>query len=113
MYTYLCVPYVASICIISEPSDTWAADPFCAEFNFTVKVYGYPTIRWYRNNDEPVPEKSYQTLTPLVNQTIITLTIPKVTSEDTGIYFCEVWANRMAVRSHPANLFCASKICTF
>ena len=114
MYACVCVPYVvAALRIISEPSDTWAADPFSAEFTFSVQVYGNLAIKWYRNNSEPVPEKSNQTLIPLCNQTIITLTIPKVTSEDAGMYFCEVWANRMAVRSHAANLFCTSKICTF
>jgi len=111
---YLCVYllYIEStIKIVDEPSDTWAAAPFGAEFNFSIQVYGYLIIKWHQNNNKLVPKKSYQTITSSVNQTTITLTIPNVTSEDNGIYFCEVWANRMAVRSRHASLSCTSKKC--
>ena len=108
MYTF-CI--VSTIEIVDELSDTWAAAPFGAEFNFSIQVYGYLIIKWHRNNNKPVPKKSYQTITSSVNQTTITLTIPNVTSEDNGIYFCEVWANRMAVRSRHASLSCTSKNC--
>ena len=111
MFVYtLCI--VSALHIVAEPSDTWAASPFGAEFNFSIQVYGSLIIHWHRNGNKPVPKKSYQTITKSVNHTTITLIIPNVTCEDNGIYFCEVWANRMAVRSRHASLSCTSKLRT-
>ena len=45
-----------------------------------------------------------------VNETTSILTIPNVTSEDVGTYYCEAWANRMAVISLSANLFLAGEL---
>ena len=41
------------------------------------------------------------------HETTSILTIPNVTSEDVGTYYCEAWANRMATLSLNANLFLA------
>ena len=69
-----------------------------------MQVYGYLTITWYRNNRDPVPNKAYSRLIPLVNVTTSVLTIPNVTSEDDGAYYCVVWANRKAAESLAASL---------
>ena len=106
----MCIPYVESaLRIVAQPTDTSAAAPFGALFKISIQVYGYLTINWYKNNRTPVPEKAYLTLIPSVNETTNILTIPTVTSEDVGIYYCVVWANDMAVRSHRTNLFLAGK----
>ena len=108
----MCIPYVESVHIVAQPTNTSAAAPFSALFKFSIRVYGYLTINWYRNNKTPVPEKAYLTLIPSVNETTSILTIPTVTSEDVGTYYCVVWANDMAVRSRSASLFLAGTVCT-
>ena len=109
----MCIPYIESaLRIVTQPTDTSAAAPFSALFKTSIQVYGYLTINWYKNNRTPVPEKAYLTLIPSVNETTSILTIPTVTSGDVGTYYCVVWANNMAVRSHSANLFLAGKIFT-
>ena len=45
-----------------------------------------------------------------MNETTSILTIPNVTSEDVGTYYCEAWANRMAALSLTAHLFLAGKV---
>ena len=96
----LCIPYVVSaLCIIAQPTDTSAAAPFGAQFNFSIQVYGYLTTTWHRNNKN-LPKKAYLTLIPSVNETTSILAVPIVTSEDIGTYCCIVWANSMAVRCH-------------
>ena len=109
----MCILYVGPVLrIVAQPTDTCAAAPFSALFRISIQVYGYLTINWYKNDKSPVPEKAYLTLIPSANETTSILTIPTVTSEDVGIYYCVVWANNMAVRSHSANLFLAGKVCT-
>ena len=106
----MCIPYVESaLRIVAQPTDTSAAAPFGALFKISIQVYGYLTINWYKNNKTPVPEKAYLTLISSVNETTSILTIPTVTIEDIGMYYCVVWANDMAVRSHSASLFLAGK----
>ena len=108
----MCIPYVESTFrIVTQPTDTSAAAPFGAHFKFSIQVYGYLTINWYKYDKTPVPEKAYLTLISSVNETTSILTIPTVTSEDVGTYHCVVWANNMAVRSQRATLFLAGKIC--
>ena len=51
--------------------------------------------------------KSNVTVTSLHNVTTSNLTILNVTMEDSGVYYCEAWANRKASQSRPANLFYA------
>ena len=109
----MCIPYIESaLRIVTQPTDTSAAAPFSALFKIYIQVYGYLTINWYKNNKTPLPEKAYLTLIPSVNETTSILTIPTVTSKDVGTYYCVVWANDMALRSHSANLFLAGKVCT-
>ena len=94
--------------IITQPTDTSAAAPFSGVFKCFVQTYGYLTIKWYRN-DNLVLNKAFTTLLPSLNKTESVLTIPNVTSEDVGTYYCEAWANRMAVQSEAAYLFLAGK----
>ena len=47
---------------------------------------------------------------PSLNVTTSVLTIPNVTSEDVGIYYCVAWANLLAAQSQSANLFLAGKL---
>ena len=100
----LCI--VSILRIVTHPTATGAAAPFSALFSCSIQVYGYLTITWYRNNEDPVPSKSYSMVISSVNETSI-LTIPNVTSEDVGTYYCEARANRIAVTSLSANLFLA------
>ena len=93
--------------VVTHPIDTSAAAPFGALFNCSVQAYGYLTITWYRINALP---KNVSTLIPSINVTTSILTIPNVTIEDVGTYYCEAWAGKMVVRSLPANLTLAGKI---
>ena len=106
-----CIHYVVHAPrVVTQPIDTSAAAPFSALFSCSVKVYGYLTIIWHRNNENPVPTKAYSMVIPSVNETTSILTIPNVTSEDVGAYYCVVWANRMAALSPTAHLFLAGKV---
>ena len=96
--------------VITQPTDTSAAAPFSALFSCSIQAYGYLTITWYRNNDNPVPSKAYSMVIPSMNEIISILTIPNVTSEDVGTYYCEAWANRMAALSQNTHLFLAGKV---
>ena len=103
-----CVHYiVAAPEVVTHPTDTSAAAPFSALFSCSAQVYGYLTITWYRNNRNPVPKKANHTLIPSVNVTTSILTIPNITSEDVGTYYCVVWANRRTVESETGNLILA------
>ena len=95
--------------IITHPTAKCAAAPFSAEFNCSVQAYGYLTINWYRNNND-LPKKANYELVSSVSETTSILTIPNVTSEDVGAYYCEAWANLLAARSHAVNLCLAGKI---
>ena len=102
---------------ITHPTNTSAADPFSALFNCSVQAYAYAylTITWHRNNSNPVPEKAYSTLIPSINVTTSILTIPNVTSEDVGTYYCVAELRKItvnSVNSLGANLFLAGKIAT-
>ena len=111
-YVYMCIPNVVSaLRIVTQPTDTYAAAPFSALFKISFQVYGYPTITWYRNKTS-MPKKAYLTLIPSVNETTSILTIPNVTSEDVGTYYCVVWANNIGMKSRHAHLSLAGKICT-
>ena len=63
-------------------------------------------ITWYGYGNL-LPNKAFDILISSVNETTSVLTIPNVTSEDVGTYYCVVWANNRAVRSMAANLFLA------
>ena len=95
--------------IITRPTEKYAAAPFSAVFCCSVQAYGYLTIDWYRNGNN-LPKKAFSKLVPSVSKTTNILTIPNVTSEDVGMYYCEAWANMLAARSHAVKLFLAGKI---
>ena len=103
----LCI--VSPLRIVTQPTDTSAAAPFSALFKISIQVYGHLTIYWYKNNKNVASKKAYVTLIPSVNETTSILTISNVTSEDVGTYYCVVWTNHMALRSHSATLFLAGK----
>ena len=91
---------------IIHPTDTSAAAPFSGIFYCSARGYGYRNIIWYRDNNT-IPKKAYSTLAPSVNETTSTLTIPNVTIEDVGIYYCVVQANGLEAQSQSAELFLA------
>ena len=92
-----------------HPIDTTAAAPFSAQFNCCVQAYGHLTITWYRMNNS-LPKKAYSTLILSVNVTTSVLTIPNVTSEDVGAYYCVVWINGIIIPSLAGNLVLAGKL---
>ena len=94
--------------VVTHPSDTSAAAPFSGVFTCTVQGYGYRNIMWHRTNHH-LPKKAYYTISPSVNETTSTLTIPNVTSKDVGTYHCVVWVNNNAAKSKSANLILAGK----
>ena len=65
-------------------------------------------ITWYRY-DNLLPNKAFDTLMSSVNKTTSVLTIPNVTSEDVGAYYCAALVNGKVVISMAANLFLAGK----
>ena len=112
-YVFVITYVVTTPHVTTHPNDTSAAAPFGAEFKCSFETYGYLTVTWYRNNAYPVPEKAYSTLILSVNITTSILTIPNVTSEDVGTYYCVAEIGRVAVKSQSAKLFLAGKIVTF
>ena len=101
------VHYVAFSQVAIHPTDTTAAAPFSAVFSCSVQAYGYLTVTWYKNNGNPVPGKAYSRLIPSINVTTSVLTIPNVTTEDVGTYYCVVRANRRTVQSLGGSLILA------
>ena len=101
---YIIVPAPS---VVTHPTDTSAVAPFSAVFNCSVQAYGYLTVTWYRNNTELVSKKANHTLITSKIMTTSVLTIPDVTSEDVGTYYCVVWANLKAAQSLAANLILA------
>ena len=94
--------------IINHPSNASAAAPFSVIFTCSAKGRGELDVIWHRQN-EPLPQKAYSTMTTSVNETTSTFTIPNVTIEDIGIYYCVVWARNKATQSRMANLHLAGK----
>jgi len=105
----LIVQIVPAPHIITHPTDTSAAAPFSAVFTCSVSAFGYLNIIWYRNNEvyKTVINKSKITMTSSHNVTTSNLIIVNVTMKDSGVYYCEAWANRKASQSRSANLFYA------
>ena len=90
--------------IITHPIDTSAATPFGAEFTCSAKGCGHLNIMWHRHGNS-LPMKAYSTLVTSGNEITSTLSIPIVTIEDAGKYYCMVWANMTATQSKTATLF--------
>ena len=103
----MCLHYVVFPRVVTHPTDTSAAAPFSALFSCSVQAYGYLTVTWYRNNRDPLPKKAYSMLMPSLDITTSVLTIPNVASEDVGMYYCAVQANRKTAQSLAANLILA------
>ena len=95
--------------VITHPIDTSAAAPFSALLICSFQAYGYHSVTWYRKNNS-LPSKAYSTLMPSVNVTTSVLTIPNVTSEDVGAYYCVAWIYLIAVQSLAGNLILAGKL---
>ena len=107
-YVYICVYHVvAAPQVVTHPTNISAAAPFNALFKCSVQGYGYLTVTWYKNNKKLVSKKVNHTVISLLNITASVLTIPNVTIEDVGAYYCVVWAKLKAARSLAANLILA------
>ena len=113
MHTYLCIHYVAFPQVVTHPTDTSVAAPFSAVFSCSVQAYGYLTVTWYKSNGTHVPGKAYSRLISSTNVTTSVLTIPNVTSEDVGTYYCVVRANRKSAQSLSGSLIFAGRVVTF
>ena len=89
---------------VTHPVDTSAAAPFSGVFSCSAYGYGRQHITWHKVSGK-LPHK--HTIRQIPNYTIVTstLTIPNVTEEDAGKYYCQVWANHLGSRSKKANLF--------
>jgi len=88
--------------IITHPTDASAAAPFSAVFTCSAQAFGKISIEWKGKDDLPSP---VQVSSPEL--TTSTLTIPNVTINDVGIYYCVVWANQKGSISNEAKLFLA------
>ena len=110
---HICGCYVAFPQVTIHPTDTTAAAPYSALFSCSVHAYGYLTVTWFKNNRNPVPEKAHSKLIPLKNATTSILTIPNVTIEDVGTYYCVVRANRRTAQSLSGSLILAGSIVSY
>lgn len=89
--------------IIIQPSNSSAAAPFSAVFTCSAKAYGVLSFDWKRLNAD-LPQKYFTETKVSQNGDTSYLFIPNVTSDDVGEYYCDVWANNKASRSHFAKL---------
>ena len=98
--------------IITHPTDTTVAAPFSAVFTCSVCVFGHLNLIWYKGSEiyESIPKKSVITVTSSNNVTNSTLTILNVSSKDSGMYYCEAWANKKASQSRSAHLLYSGKV---
>ena len=110
---HMSIHYVAFPKVAIHPTDTSAAAPFSAVFSCSVQAYGYLTVTWHKNNGNPVPEKAHSRLTPSMNVTTSVLTIPNVTIEDVGTYYCVIRANRKTAQSLSGSLIFSGSIVTY
>ena len=90
--------------IVTQPTDASAAAPFSGVFTCSVRGFGYQNITWHKHPGT-LPHKHSTTETTSHRIITSTLTIPNVTEEDVGKYYCLVWANNRGVRSKSANLY--------
>ena len=95
--------------IITHPTNTSATAPFSGVFTCFAKGCRELNVIWHRHN-KPLPQKAHSTPTTSVNEITSTLTIPNVTDEDVGTYYCVVWASRKATQSRVASLFFAGNV---
>ena len=90
--------------IVTNPIDTSAAAPYSAVFTCSLYGYGYQNITWHRESAE-LPYNHQINEVSSSRLITSTLTIPNVTEQDVGKYYCQVWANDMRVQSDRANLY--------
>ena len=104
-YWYVHVHVVAPSKIVTQPINTSASAPFGGVFTCSIEGYGYQHITWHKQSDM-LPHKhktSEITSGAIVTSTLL---IPNVTQEDTGKYYCQVWAfNNVGVRSEKVDLY--------
>ena len=101
MYIFCVVP---ALQILTQPTDTSAAAPFSGVFTCSVRNYVHLNITWHKQSGT-LPHKHNTTETTSHRIIISTLTIPNVTEEDVGKYYCLVWTNNRGLRSEPAHLY--------
>ena len=75
-------------------------------FTCSINGYGYQNITWHRESAE-LPYNHQINEVSSSRLITSTLTIPNVTKQDAGKYYCQVWANDMRVQSGRANLYYA------
>ena len=94
----------SSSTLTTHPVDTSAAAPFSGVFTCSAYGYGYQRIIWHKASGI-LPYK--HEIKEVSSSRIITstLTIPNVTEEDVGKYYCQVWTSNLGTQSDPANLF--------
>ena len=99
---------VSSSTVDTHPVDVTAAAPYSAVFTCSIYGYGYQNVTWHREaNKLPQNHQIIEKPTPRIITT--TLTIPNVTEQDAGKYYCQVWANNIRTQSDRANLYYAGK----
>ena len=97
---------VVSSTIVTHPADASAAAPYSAELTCSINGYGYQNITWHRESARlPYNHQINEVLSSRLITS--TLTIPNVTEQDVGKYYCQVWANNMRTQSDRANLYYA------
>ena len=95
--------------IVTHPTDTFAAAPFSGVFTCAASGYGTLLVNWIRKDlsvwqTKPLPTKAIISLESTPKVTTSSLVIPNVTSNDVGRYYCVVWGENKASRSHIAKL---------
>ena len=99
--------------IIAGPTNTSAAVPFSGVFTCSVISNGHQIITWHKQPGV-LPHKHRTTETTSHGIVTSTLIILNVTEEDVGKYHCQVWANKIGIRSGKAVLhYAGSCICTY
>ena len=111
MYDF-CYIIVLPSQIITQPTNTSAAAPFSGVFTCSVSGYGYQMITW-RKQPGTLPHKHI--INEITSHGIVTSTliIPNITEEDVGNYHCQVWANKIGVKSGKAVLHYAGTVCSY
>ena len=103
----ICLAHAAvSSTIVTHPADTSAAAPYSAVFTCSIYGYGYQNITWHRESAK-LPYNHQINEVSSSRLITSTLTIPNVTEQDVGKYYCQLWANNMRTQSDQANLYYA------
>ena len=106
MLHYHFIYVVSSSTIVTHPADTSAAAPYSAVFTCSIYGYGYQNITWHRKSAK-LPYNHQINEVSSSRLITSTITIPNVTEQDVGKYYCQVWANDIRKQSEQANLYYA------